>query len=139
LCPELRREIFVLVSALRERVPQELLTLPSGVPPDLVLRQLAQRLADNLAFAERAARWAVETWAVALRVVSEDELVHAGTGTIPAVPPAAMVEPSSSTVRTAAWPAITGPAVAAVAAPVPAPASAPPVDEVPTVVGPKLG
>ncbi len=68
-CGEYKGEIFVLVSALRERVASDLLSLQDGVPHEVLLAQLTKRLQDNLALAEDAARWAVESWALALGVI----------------------------------------------------------------------
>ncbi|MDQ3701851.1 MAG: right-handed parallel beta-helix repeat-containing protein, partial [Chloroflexota bacterium] len=66
LCGECRKEVFVLVSALRERVVVDLLAWPAGVPQELLLARLSARLADDLGFSPEVARWAVETWAAAL-------------------------------------------------------------------------
>ena len=67
-CGQYKREIFVLVSALRSRVAVDLINTSAGVPPALVLGRLIQRLEDELGLAENAARWAVESWALALGV-----------------------------------------------------------------------
>ncbi len=73
--PKYRREIAVLVVALEERVPAELLAYKSGaVPRSALLLRMAQRLHDDVALEETAARWAVESWALALGVISVDEL-----------------------------------------------------------------
>src|SRR5262245_39785865 len=64
-CGAYRREIFVLLSALRERVAVDLQASSRGTPPATVLARLTQRLEDNLALTSPAARWAVESWALA--------------------------------------------------------------------------
>jgi WD40 repeat protein len=69
LCGEYKGEIFVLVSALREQVASDLLASQDSVPPEVLLAQLTKRLQDNLALTESAARWAVESWALALGVI----------------------------------------------------------------------
>jgi hypothetical protein len=69
-----RREVSVLLSALEERVPQDLLASPAGVPRRVLLARLARRLADYRALSETAAAWSVNSWAFALGVISEDEL-----------------------------------------------------------------
>jgi hypothetical protein len=61
-CPEHKKEINVLLSALGQRVPQDLLA--SGKSEALV-----QRMVDDLAMTEEAARWAVESWEMILRNV----------------------------------------------------------------------
>lgn len=65
-CGQHKREIFVLVSALNNRVAEDLINASAGVPPALVFGRLIQRLEDELGLAENAARWAVESWALAL-------------------------------------------------------------------------
>jgi parallel beta-helix repeat protein len=72
-CGEYKREVSVLVQALKERVAIDLLTSSDGVPREVLLARLMKRLLDNLALAEDAARWAVESWAVALGVISNAE------------------------------------------------------------------
>ncbi|MDS4021533.1 MAG: formylglycine-generating enzyme family protein [Candidatus Competibacter sp.] len=67
-CGQYKREIFVLVSALKNRVAEDLINVSAGVPLALVVGRLIQRLEDELGLAENAARWAVESWALALGV-----------------------------------------------------------------------
>lgn len=82
LCGEQRREIFVLLAALKERVVADLVAPQmEHVPRHLLLGQLTRRLAENLALAEDAARWGVESWAVALGVIRAEE---AGAPAVPA-------------------------------------------------------
>jgi hypothetical protein len=76
LCGEHRREINILVGALRERAPLDLLAGRNSVPTGLLLTRLAKRLEDHLALTEGAARWAVDTWALALGVISDAELAE---------------------------------------------------------------
>lgn len=66
LCGEHKREISVLVAAAEERVPYDLQTMQLNTPLDVLLTRLTQRLVDDRALAEDAARWAVESWALAL-------------------------------------------------------------------------
>lgn len=67
-CPQHAREIFVLVNAQKQRVAADLLATPAWMPQAAVQAQLTGRLQQNLALTEEAARWAVLTWAEALRV-----------------------------------------------------------------------
>lgn len=67
-CGEYRREIFVIISAMKERVAEELLALPKGISLEIQITRLEKRLVDNLALANDAASWAVKTWALALGV-----------------------------------------------------------------------
>ncbi len=74
LCGAYRREINILMGALKERIPLDLLAAQSAVPRELLLTRLAKRLEDQLALTEEAARWAVDSWALALGVVTETEI-----------------------------------------------------------------
>ena len=74
LCGAHRREINIIIGALEERVAADLLAARGAVPRDALLARLAARLRDNLAYTPEAARWGVETWAVALGTISEAEL-----------------------------------------------------------------
>jgi len=76
-CPEYKREVNVLISALKERVAAELMTASDAIPEELVLERLIRRLYDNRGIAEEFARWAVESWAIALGFIS---------GTMPLTP-----------------------------------------------------
>ncbi|HEX8290113.1 MAG TPA: hypothetical protein VF570_00070, partial [Pyrinomonadaceae bacterium] len=69
-----RREVSVLVSALEEHVPQDLLAARGGAPRQVLLARLARRLAEFRALSEPAAAWSVNSWALALGLMSEDEL-----------------------------------------------------------------
>lgn len=71
-----RREVNILVSALKERVPLDLLAAQSAMPRGLLVARLAKRLEDQLALTEEAARWAVDSWALALGVVTEAEVAE---------------------------------------------------------------
>jgi len=73
-CGGFRREVSVLTMAIEERVPLDLLAAAKNTPRQVLLGRLSQRLCDNLALSETAARWAVNSWAFALDVVSSNEL-----------------------------------------------------------------
>ena len=70
-CSDYKRELNLLIAALKEKIPQELLKAPVYASPDLTLRLLSQRLNDNLGIAEDFALWAVESWALALNVIQQ--------------------------------------------------------------------
>ncbi|HEY9605902.1 MAG TPA: RDD family protein [Allocoleopsis sp.] len=70
LCGQYRKEISILVGALRERVPPELLSSQNTTPWDILLTRLTKRLQDNLGLSEEAAHWSVESWALALGVIT---------------------------------------------------------------------
>ena len=73
-CSAYRREIAVLVSAMEERIPTDLLAIGTALPREVYLARLAQRLHDNVAMEKSAATWAVHSWALALGVISDTEL-----------------------------------------------------------------
>jgi hypothetical protein len=92
--PAHRREISVLTTALEERIPAELLTGGSGqMPRTALLARLAARLHDDVAMEASAARWTVHTWALALDIITPDEL-H--TLELAEAPPATETKPASS-------------------------------------------
>jgi hypothetical protein len=72
-CGQYRKEINVLVSAIKESVPADLSNSQNRVPSTLLLAQLTKRLEDYLAIDREAARWAVESWAIALGLISEKD------------------------------------------------------------------
>ena len=69
-CGQYRPEIAVLVGALREGVAADLLASQNSVPQTVLLARLTKRLHDNQALTEDAAKWGVESWALALGVIS---------------------------------------------------------------------
>lgn len=91
-CPRCHREIFVLVNAVRQQIPADLLAPRHSLPPALFRGFLVKRLQDELGFSDEAAHWAVDTWAAALGLDAnpypQDQPSEAGPqdngGTIPA-------------------------------------------------------
>jgi len=65
-CAAHKREINVLIGALRQGVAKELLSARPTAPP--LINQLTRRLEDDRGLAPEPARWAVETWALVLGV-----------------------------------------------------------------------
>lgn len=65
-CGQYRREIFALISALKERVVEDLESSRREAPPLPAPPYLAQRLRDHLGLADEVADWAVGSWALAL-------------------------------------------------------------------------
>jgi hypothetical protein len=74
LCGSYRREINVLVNAIEERIPLDLLAANRSMPKDLLLMRLEKRLEEHTAMTAEAARWAVESWALALDLATENEI-----------------------------------------------------------------
>ena len=73
-CGQYRKEISALIGAAREGIPGELISSQNSVPPVVLLVRLTKKLHENLALDEQAARWAVESWALALGVISSQYL-----------------------------------------------------------------
>ncbi|HYT88669.1 MAG TPA: hypothetical protein VEL76_08170 [Gemmataceae bacterium] len=71
LCPGRRGEVHVLSTALEQGVPQELANASDDLPFQVLVARLSRRLVEEAALTEKAARWAVETWAAALGWRSE--------------------------------------------------------------------
>lgn len=74
LCGSYRREINVLVNALEERIPLDLLAAINSMSHELLLTRLEKRLEEQTGLTREAARWAVESWALALNVVNDAEI-----------------------------------------------------------------
>lgn len=74
-CGKYKREVFVLSTAVEENVPQELLCFKESNNFSLqpLIVQLKERLKENYAFTDSASLWAVETWALALDILTEND------------------------------------------------------------------
>ena len=68
-------EINLLISAMKDQVPANLLSSKGSTPWELLLNRLTRLLHDNLGLTEEGASWAVESWALALGVISPAELI----------------------------------------------------------------
>ncbi|HLM59599.1 MAG TPA: pectinesterase family protein [Pyrinomonadaceae bacterium] len=75
-CGEHRREISVLVMAVEEHAVLDMLASSASLPRKVLLARLTQRLCDNLALSEPAAIWSIESWALALGIISEAEITQ---------------------------------------------------------------
>jgi len=73
VCGEHKREINALVSAIRDGAGTELRQSSAGVPKELIIARLTKRLHENFGLVEDLARWAVESWVVAIGVAGADE------------------------------------------------------------------
>lgn len=107
-CPRCRREIFVLVNAIRQQVPADLIEPRHTLPPELFRGFLVKRLQDELAFSEEAARWAVGTWAAAVGTDNNGGPREEGASQEGRMQEAGVAFPDNGTVRTlpeqrAAW------------------------------------
>lgn len=73
-CGQYRKEIAALISVAREGIHNELLSSQNSLPPVVLLARLTKKMQENLALDEKAAKWAVESWALALGVLSNQDL-----------------------------------------------------------------
>jgi hypothetical protein len=73
VCGESRREINILISAVKEGIAAELLASLSNSQPEILLSRLTRKLEDNFCLREDAAQWGVMSWAFALGIISLDE------------------------------------------------------------------
>jgi len=73
LCHGNREEVRLLVTIAKEGVASDLRTSSTGVPHDLLLSKHIRNL-QSFFFTEPAARWGVESWALALGIISEADI-----------------------------------------------------------------
>jgi hypothetical protein len=93
-CGQYKREIFVLITALNNKVADELLKNSAGVPLALLSARLIKRLEDDVALNSEAAHWAVESWMLALGIIAQP-LPRSNTTATPQI-----VQPSTAAVTT---------------------------------------
>jgi hypothetical protein len=74
LCPQHKREVFLLVSALKEQIVPDLMSVQvgavGGVPEDVIVSRSRRKLAENLGFTEESSAWAVDSWLQASRILA---------------------------------------------------------------------
>lgn len=103
-CGQYKREINVLVGALKEGVALDLIGNSAALPARVLVAQLARRLQDNLGFSEAPSKWAVQSWALALGVTTTAELEeesHAHVTPVTATKAAASYDPDDPFVQAA--------------------------------------
>jgi WD40 repeat protein len=72
-CPEHKEEIALLALAVRERIASDLLVSQDGLQRDLLRALLVKRLRKARSLSEGDARWAVESWSIAIRALARAE------------------------------------------------------------------
>jgi hypothetical protein len=72
-CAPFKEEISLLVLAVRERVASDLLVSQDGFDRELLRALLVKRLRKSHSLSEADARWAVDSWALAIRALSRSE------------------------------------------------------------------
>jgi hypothetical protein len=79
-CGNYRREITLLVNAMREQVPQDLMSTEGRVPYEILRSRLIKQLEENLAITNEAAAWSVDAWAAALEINAPQASGSSGAG-----------------------------------------------------------
>jgi hypothetical protein len=97
-CGSYKREINVLVNAIEERVPLDLLAANQTIPLELLLTRIEKRLEEQTALTAEAARWAVESWALALNLTTDSELKarEVRTRSLPSISDTGAAQPNDS-------------------------------------------
>jgi hypothetical protein len=72
-CGGYRREIFILISALKQDVAKDLLN-SNNVPLELLVSRLIKKMQNELGLTEEAAHYAVESWAQALDKMPQQQI-----------------------------------------------------------------
>jgi hypothetical protein len=92
LCGQYKKEINVLVGAMKERVALDLIASSHAVPEGVLRARLTRRLRDDLGLSEEASIWAVESWAIALGAASIIEARKGGASRVEPAPQASQAE-----------------------------------------------
>jgi F-box protein 11 len=120
-CGEYRREIFVLISCLRVGLIDQM-RRQGGPSIKLICARLALKLEQNLAISGDVAKWAIESWAIALGLLKAENATQPLSALFDSA--RARIDPNA----TQELPAID---YATETPPVPEASSAPPADEPP--------
>jgi hypothetical protein len=83
-------EVAVLLNALDEGVAAELLASSEAMPKEMVLARLTKRLEENQGLRADIARWAVESWGLALGKLAAQELNSSSTAAASVTPHAVL-------------------------------------------------
>jgi WD40 repeat protein len=83
-CPQHKEEIALLALAVKERIASDLLVSQDGLHRDLLRALLVKRLRKARSLNEGDARWAVESWTVAIRALARAESKEVSVDTDPA-------------------------------------------------------
>src|SRR5262245_8053846 len=87
------RGMFALLGALERKVPHAILTAPPDRRGEELLAKLTRRLVADLDTQEAAARWAVESWALAVAAAPDKPLAPAEPEPRRPLPPAPRPQP----------------------------------------------
>ena len=67
-CPQHKREVFLLACVARQSIPAELLKSSGSLSRNMLVGHHAKRLHEDCGLTLASARWAVESWALALGI-----------------------------------------------------------------------
>ena len=81
-CGEYRKEVASLIGASKEGVPIDLLKLGKSLPIEVLMAQLVTRLEDNLGLSYELAKWAVESWSLALDLIAKSDLSSSSSSSV---------------------------------------------------------
>lgn len=95
LAPEHRLETYLLITALEQKITDDLLKPNHLMPINIRLERLTQSLRDAVGIEEEYAYWAVESWALALGIITQP--LPTAIPTPPALPiaPTILLPPSN--------------------------------------------
>jgi len=78
-CPDLRREVYILSATLEQGFVRDLVNSSDALPWVTLAGRLVHRMSDELGLEPDIARWAVDSWALALgkviAVLADDEIL----------------------------------------------------------------
>jgi len=72
-CKDYQREVFVLTSVQKKHIPEELISQFPSVPKDILIQRLAERISNELGFADDLSLWAIVSWALALSLITPED------------------------------------------------------------------
>jgi len=70
-CGQYKREIRLLINALKEGIVEDLRSGQDKIPLEILLPRLYKKYEENLLLSPDAAKWAVDAWAMALAIVPD--------------------------------------------------------------------
>ena len=99
-CGEEKREILLIVNAAKEGIPEGLSGSQTNMPRELLIRNLIDRLQNNVGIEEKYAHWAVESWALALGVEFPEISLKSSESSTPIPPEPPIAPPETPIVPT---------------------------------------
>jgi hypothetical protein len=88
-------ETYLLITALEQKITDDLLKPNHLMPINICLERFTQRLRDAFGIEEKYAYWAVESWALALGVINQPSPTAIPTPPALPIAPTVLLPPSS--------------------------------------------